>query len=736
MSDVISVLLDDGLDSPLDYELPQDLDVDMGTRVSVPLHNRTVKGTIVGFKDTTDVPGLKPIFGTLPNEAHLPPELFKLAEWLSRYYATPIRRVIRAMTPAPLRGKARPKMQTFIKRAQTVKELIKTCEKMRTKSELQSRVLDCLLAQPQGMLLSELLELANVNHSPVNTLIKKGLITSSKIPFDRLPTLDLEFFPTRAKELNPEQQKAFDAIKQSIDEKTFAPHLIHGITGSGKTEIFLQAMACAIEKNRGIIMLVPEIALTAQTIERLKSRIPAKIAILHHRLSDGERFDAWQAIRRGEISIVVGARSAIFSPVQNLGLIIVDEEQESSYKNEEMPSYHARDVAVIRAKLSNCTAVLASATPSLESYRNALNGKYRLHSLTTRATNASLPKVSIIDMRFEYEKNGGFTLFCQQLIDGIKTRFEKGEQTLLFLNRRGYHPLRICKQCNKTLKCPSCDVSLTFHKSVGSLFCHTCGYCICPPPKACPYCKETDSLQYKGAGTEQVERVLHAILPEIRTLRMDADTTRHKGSHDRLFKDFRSGKADVLIGTQMIAKGLHFPSVTLVGVLNSDGALNIPDYRASESVFQLIAQVSGRSGRAELPGEVIIQTHAPDHPTIIQASKEDYLGFYHAETEARKLFDYPPFTRLARLIFTSPSESRAVNAANEIRNSLASLLPPSLLLLPITPCGCSRIKDQFRFQFLVKGKNLIPLTESLKKTNLQIYKVSILIDIDPISVYF
>lgn len=737
MRPVASVLLDDGIDRPLDYLLPENSNASLGMRALVPLRGRSVKGTIIALKDQPEVKKALPLQELLTGEAHLPEELFKLANWMSSYYACPLRRVIRSMLPSLLRGKAGPKLQRFVKKNVSLDELTKICADIRRTSDSQARVLDCILKHPQGILLTELLEKARVSKSPVDTLTKKKLLTQTEINIDRSLLESATFFPTQPKILNDEQESALAAITKTLDQKTFSPHLIHGITGSGKTEIYLQAITHARAQNRGVILLVPEIALTAQTIERLKSRIPENIAILHHRLSDGERFDTWQNIRAGKTNIAIGARSALFSPMQNLGLIIVDEEQENSYKQtDEMPCYNARDVAIMRAKFQDATVILGSATPSLETYHNALSNKYTLHTLKTRATKALLPSVKIVDMKTEYEKNSGFTLFSQALLNGIKERIELGEQTLLFLNRRGYNPLRICKACGKTLKCPHCDITLTYHKTINTLFCHTCSHAISPPPNTCPYCNASDALQYKGAGTEQIERALHAIFPEIRTIRMDADTTRHKGSHDRLFKQFRAGKADVLIGTQMIAKGLHFPSVTLVGVLNSDSALNIPDFRASENIFQLLAQVSGRSGRGQLPGSVIIQTLSPDHPIILHASTEDYPSFYKEEMAVRKLFDYPPYSRLVRLIFTSENETLAQNTATHYHTQLANHLPASALLLPVTPCGCVKIKERFRYQFLIKGKNLKPVSAALTKINPPSRKVSILIDVDPISVYF
>jgi primosomal protein N' (replication factor Y) len=412
-------------------------------------------------------------------------------------------------------------------------------------------------------------------------------------------------------------------------------------------------------------------------------------------------------------------------------LIIVDEEHEPSYKqSEEAPCYHARDVTVVRGKLSHATVILGSATPSLESYTNALNGKYTLSRLTERPGNAFLPKVTIVDMRGKK-----FNLFSDSLLQEIEKRLKVGEQSLLFLNRRGFHTAQSCQQCGHTVQCPHCSLSLTFHKGENTLACHLCNYELTPPPRSCPECHNPESLKYKGAGTEQVERALHAIFPEIRTLRLDGDTTRHKGSHEKFFKQFRSGKADVLIGTQMVAKGLHFPSVTLVGVLNADASLQIPDFRASEHVFQLLTQVAGRSGRGALPGEVLIQTYLPDNSTIRHAAAQDYETFYREEVEARKLFQYPPFSHLIKFCFSGLSLSETQAHAEQVRSFLIRHLPAAFELLPVTPCGYAKVKDHFRFQFLVKGDHPHIVTALLPQIPKH-SKVRMTLDVDPLSTFF
>ncbi|NGX27425.1 MAG: hypothetical protein K940chlam6_01361, partial [Chlamydiae bacterium] len=630
------------------------------------------------------------------------------------------------------------KIQAFVKPIVSKNVMRKNCEELRNSHPAQANVLDLLLVSPKGVFLSEILEKTGASQSPIKTLCKKQILKMEEVRVDRSPVFAHEFFPTKPKTLSEEQQKAFDAIVATAGK--FQPHLLFGVTGSGKTEVYLQAIAHILKQGMGILYLVPEIALTAQTIERFKGRFGGEqIAVLHYRLSDGERFDAWHKIRKGEAKIVIGARSAIFSPVCNLGLIIVDEEHESSFKqSEEAPKYHARDVAVMRAKLSSCPVVLGTATPSIESYTNALHSKYQLHRLSMRADNAYLPKVTIVDMKQEFERAKGFTLFSEKLLKGIKERYAKGEQILLFLNRRGYHTTAICSACSHVEKCPHCDLTLTYHRKEATLSCHLCS-CRKPIPKSCPSCNADGPLKFKGAGTEMVERTLHALFPDIRTLRLDADTTRHKGSHERIFKQFRSGKADILIGTQMIAKGLHFPMVTLVGVLGLDGSLNIPDFRASENVFQLLTQVAGRSGRGELIGEVLIQTHLPKHNTILHAASGDFENFYAEEIETREMFGFPPFTHLVKFSFSGEKAVECEKAAKGFQSQLIASLPKDVEIHPVVPCGYAKIKGKFRFQCLIKTKRVQKILPTLQRLRSQFGKkgnIRLTIDVDPLTTFF
>ena len=736
---IAEVILDDALDKSLDYRIPDHLmgKVQTGSRVKIPVRNSQRQGTVVGLKEKSPFAKLAEIAEILSDKTHVTKELFRLAEWISFYYCTPFRKVLKTILPSSVRGKAKAKEQLLIKPNVSVNQLAALCDELRKSHPTQALALDAVLKSPKGILLSKLLETAQVSRSPIETLIKKKILLCQKIQIDRSPLVDEDYFPTKPKILNEEQRETLDKLKESLSENRFEVRLVHGVTGSGKTEVYLQAIEHALQLQKGVLFLVPEIALTSQMIERLKSRFQEKIAILHHRLSQGERFDAWHQIRDGKALIAIGARSAVFSPIQNLGLIIVDEEHEGSYKQtDEAPGYHARDVAVMRGKFANATVVLGSATPSVESYFNAKKGKYQLSVLKNRADNASLPTVTIVDMKAEFAKAKGFTLFSDPLLKAIKQRVQIGEQVILFLNRRGYHTAQMCVSCSHVLQCPQCDVNLTYHLGDNVLACHLCDYRLSPPPRVCPSCKTEGTFKFKGAGTEMVERALHAVFPEVRTLRLDADTTRHKGSHELLFKQFRSGKADVLIGTQMIAKGLHFPQVTLVGVLNADGSLQIPDFRASETVFQLLTQVAGRSGRGALAGEVIIQTHMPDHTVIDLAKAQNYEGFFEQEIAVRELFKYPPFTHLVKLTFSGKEAKSLHSSALLLREKLIRQIPANFEILPLVPCGHAKLKGDFRFQFIIKGEKLGQLLTLLQQLSRKEENFRLFIDVDPLSTFF
>jgi len=515
-----------------------------------------------------------------------------------------------------------------------------------------------LLREKKSARLQEFLKEARTTPGTLKKLEEAHLITITPEISERDPYANEVILPTQPLTLNAEQSAALSKITGAMDREpsAAASFLLHGVTGSGKTEIYLRAIAHALERGTGAIVLVPEISLTPQTVERFKARfssgnLKTLVAVLHSHLSAGERHDEWQKIRQGRARIVIGARSAIFSPIEKLGLIIVDEEHEYSYKQEESPHYNARDCAVVRAQLESAVVVLGSATPSLESYYNARIGKYTLLELPTRVDDQKMPLVRVVDMRLEARREKGTPIFSQMLRERILQRLERGEQTILFLNRRGYASSLQCPKCGFVAGCPNCSVSLTYHRHNQRLICHICGYTsaaptVCPEPN----CKNP-AIRYAGVGTERVEETLPKLFPKARIARMDSDSLKRKDDYRRILGDFRTGKIDILLGTQMIAKGLHFPNVTLVGIIYADLALHMPDFRAGERTFQLLTQVAGRAGRGEIEGEVVVQAFTPFHPAIQYARRHDFLGFYEQEIEFREQLNYPPLSRIAMLTF-------------------------------------------------------------------------------------
>lgn len=735
---IASVALDLKLDKLFDYSIPDELlgSIDVGSFVEIPVKGTIKTGTVIALKNESAFHTLKPIAGLVKAEPVLQPDLLKLALWMSDFYCTPLGDVLKCVIPSTVRNKTAAKEQLFIMRAVSREEIVEALVGIRKRAPLQAEVLDCMLKAEKGLLLTELIEKSGASRQAVAALIEKGLLAQSKMVIERSPLENAEFLPSKPKSLTDEQKRALQPIIDDLSAHSFKVHLLHGVTGSGKTEVYLQAIDHALSLGNGVIVMVPEIALTTQTIERFRSRFEGKIALIHHRLSEGERLDEWEKIRSGRAQIVIGARSAIFSPLPNLGLVIVDEEHESSYKQtDSMPAYHARDVAVMRGKFSQAVILLGSATPSLESYHNCQQGKYTLSTLTERPGNAMLPDVKLIDMKVEYEKKKGLTIFSEELLKGIEDRIKKGEQSLLFLNRRGFHTSMLCLPCGEKVKCPSCDVTLSFHKKETLLACHLCGFNR-QPPTSCPSCEAPEPLKFRGIGTEQVESALYAIFPDIRILRLDADTTKHKGSHQKLYKAFRTGKADLLIGTQMIAKGLHFPEVTLVGILNSDAALQIPDFRASETAFQLMTQVAGRAGRGVQKGEVLIQTCMPDNQVIQQASMQDVPSFIKEELEIRKLFSYPPFAHMIKVRFSGLDLAAVRDAAENMRLALER---EGAQVSPVSPCGHAKVKEQYRMHCFLKGEKISPMLHILKKVQAKFKiprSVKLFIDVNPLSTFF
>ncbi|HGE6770685.1 TPA: primosomal protein N' [Enterococcus faecium] len=584
----------------------------------------------------------------------------------------------------------------------TEKQIEEEWAKLRQNAKKQKELLLCLSE------LSQEEPIAYFKNKGISTAVlnqgkEKGWLEFIESERYRDPYKDRVFDQTTALELNAEQKNAVEQIITAGQQQKDQVFLLEGITGSGKTEVYLQAIADVLSENKTAIMLVPEIALTPQMVERFKGRFGESVAVLHSGLSQGEKYDEWRKIEREEAQVVVGARSAIFAPLKNIGLIIIDEEHESSYKQDETPRYHARDLAIWRSKYHHCPIVLGSATPSLESRARAQKGVYQLLQLNHRAKAAAqLPAIEIVDMREEFQNHRTST-FSANLQEKIQNRLDKKEQTVLLLNRRGYSSFVMCRDCGFVLPCPNCDTSLTLHMDTRSMRCHYCGHEE-PIPNRCPNCGG-NKIRYYGTGTQKVEEELRELYPQARILRMDVDTTRRKGAHEQILQKFGAKEADILLGTQMIAKGLDFPEVTLVGVLNADTSLNLPDFRSSEHTFQLLTQVSGRAGRAEKAGEVVIQTFNPQHYAIELAKKQNYEQFYQQEMHVRHRGGYPPYYFTVKITASHPEEQVAAKKIFQIANQLKEVLSPQSLLLGPTPSMILRVKNRYYYQLIIKYKH-------------------------------
>lgn len=610
-----------------------------------------------------------------------------------------------------VKEKVKKKQRRFVRPLVSLAELTEAADQFPVKAEKQKQVLRYFVDHFEAIEMRQLVSELKTTSATVKALVEKKLLIEYEMEVYRDPFEHRTFKRTKPLPLTDSQQNAIGPILNAIEAIRHEVFLLYGVTGSGKTEIYLQSIQEVIERGQEAIVLVPEISLTPQMVNRFKGRFGDLVAVLHSGLSAGEKYDEWRKIQRKEVKVVVGARSAIFAPFENLGIIIIDEEHETSYKQEEMPRYHARDVAVERAKTYNCPVVLGSATPSLESFARAQKKVYHLLSLPNRMNNQTLPSVEIIDMREEL-RNGNRSMFSRKLFEMLKDRIEKGQQTVLFLNKRGHSSFVMCRDCGYVMNCPNCDISLTYHKVNEQMKCHYCGY-ESYVPKQCPECS-SDYIRYFGTGTQKVEDELGKILPEARVIRMDVDTTGRKGSHERLLTDFQNGKADILLGTQMIAKGLDFPNITLVGVLSADTMLHLPDFRASEKTFQLLTQVSGRAGRHQLPGEVIIQTYTPEHYSVELAGTQDYDLFYQREMMIRKTHHYPPFYYLSLITVSHEHLMTVVSATEKIVNYVRSQVTKDAVILGPAASPIPRINNRYRYQCLIKYKREPNLTKILK----------------------
>jgi primosomal protein N' (replication factor Y) (superfamily II helicase) len=785
------------IDRPFDYLIPEQWigRIKPGMRVVVPFGPRKIQGFVVELKEEAEVSKLKAIHEPMDLIPVLNRELLELGHWMTDKTLCFKISAFQSMLPAAMKAKYEKifvlrndltflplDLQPYFERngrlywktaeaenlltllqkqvdnrnlevvynvkakgkKKTVRKYYLAFDKAKIEEIKESlgnavkqrEVLEYFASLEAGARLAskDIVESIGVSSSTLKTLVEKGLIIEKQEEIYRDPYENRNFAQTKPFQLTSLQEQAIKPILHNVEENSFKTFLLYGVTGSGKTEIYLQSIQRVLEKGKEAIVLVPEISLTPQMVNRFKGRFGNEVAVMHSGLSIGEKYDEWRKIQRKEVKVVVGARSAIFAPFENIGIIIIDEEHETSYKQEENPRYHARDVAIYRGQYHQCPVILGSATPSLESFARSQKGVYQLLTINKRMNAGEMPPVTIVDMREELRK-GNRSMFSVDLFEKIQDRMGKKEQTVLFLNRRGHSSFVMCRDCGFVLQCPHCDISLTYHRFSNGMKCHYCGY-EDVVPKTCPEC-ESEHIRYFGTGTQKVEEELTKLLPEARIIRMDVDTTSRKGSHEKLLKAFGDGKADILLGTQMIAKGLDFPNITLVGVLSADTMLHLPDFRAAEKTFQLLTQVSGRAGRHKLPGEVVIQTYTPEHYSVELAADQDYDRFYEREMMMRKMGSYPPFYYITLITVSHEDLLKLVNIAEKMTDFIKARLSPQTITLGPVASPIPRIKNRYRYQCLVKYKRE-PNLEATLKTLLEQYEkqytsegLSISIDVNP-----
>lgn len=752
------------INQTFDYLVPEKFReiLQPGMRVIVPFGPRKVMGFVIDFSDASNHDKLKEIQNILDLTPVLTRELLELGGWIAEktisFYITALQsmlpqvlkaqykkelvRLSESTLPAGMdqlfagrhsipyeifenspisyyqlqkairegdieieylvKSKITKKYVTMLKPAKPGHLLEEALLDLPKQAKKQKIILSHFIDHPQPVEKQKFKREIDVTEGTVKTLVDKKLLETEKVEVYRNPYDDKMITRTEPLALTEEQKTAIKPINASIANHEHEVFLLHGVTGSGKTEIYLQSIQNVIKKGAEAIVLVPEISLTPQMVNRFKARFGSKVAVMHSGLSTGEKYDEWRRIHNREVQVVVGARSAIFAPFENLGIIIIDEEHETTYKQEDQPRYHARDVAIKRGEYHQCPVVLGSATPTLESYARAKKGVYHLAALTKRTNEKDMPPVEIVDMRKELHA-GNRSMFSRRLTEKMKNCIQKGEQIVLLLNRRGYSTFVMCRECGFVSDCPHCDIALTYHKNASRLKCHYCSYEE-NLPHVCPEC-ESDLIRYFGTGTQRVEEALAQLIPEARVLRMDVDTTRRKGAHEKILNRFSNKEADILLGTQMIAKGLDFDNVTLAGVLTADSMLNLPDFRASEKTFQLLTQISGRAGRHELTGEVIVQTYTPEHYSVELASQYNFKKFFNQEMAVRKTFQYPPYVFLALITVSHENRIKAEQVTRKAVQLLLENVKRDTVVLGPSPSPIPRMKDRYRFQCMVKYRN-------------------------------
>jgi len=711
----VRVLPDQAAGKLLDYAVPEAMRpmVSIGSRVRVPVRTRLLTATVVGLLEESDVRGIREVSELLNERPMIRPAMLDLAGWMANYYCCPLETAVRSVLPVAVRdGKVTDRRLNVASLAKPVPD--EELAALAKRAPRQSDALKALIAAGKPTPVTVLAEQAGVAEGVFRALEKRGWIQIESVIVARDPYAE-KFVAGAELVLNDEQAAALAVVCTAMDAPQ-KPVLLFGVTGSGKTEIYLRAIRKAVDEGRTALVLVPEIALTPQTVERFKSRfsdMQGKIAVLHSHLSDGERHDEWYKIHSGDARIVIGARSSIFAPLENLAIIIVDEEHESSYKQDEAPRYNARDMAVLRGDREKAAVLLGSATPSLESWHNATTGKYQLVRLDQRVDDKKMPIVRVLDLRQQARRSPEGGILSLPLRDAIEGRIAKGEQSILFLNRRGFSTSMLCEACGFVSVCPDCSVSLTFHRAAARLVCHVCGHTE-RAPKACPKCSDP-GIRHAGVGTQKVEDALVRAFPKARIARMDADSMTRKDAYRETLGAFKEGRIDILVGTQMIAKGLHFPNVTLVGIVNADLGLHLPDFRAGERTFQLLTQVSGRAGRGEMEGEVLVQTFTPFSPSIQFARHHDYEGFMDQEMEFRRNFMFPPFGRMVLITVRGTLRERAEFSAQTIERKLKAANVAEVKVGEAVPAPLEKAKTYFRFQVTLRGPSSMVMARLVRR---------------------
>jgi primosomal protein N' (replication factor Y) len=793
------VVVDTGATSPIDsltYEIPDDLagQVEIGACVLVPLTSRRVIGYVIGFEDSSPVKDTRPIIAILDGPVRLNAGMIGLAEWISDRYLAPLPRVIMGMLPGVMQGKLKCEVESLevesdltpaefgllnqieangcadvgslVGDKPTIQRLLRQLEKkgairrkwkliqpggkprilkgvrlvpdapvdlIESLPEKQSEAYSLIAELGRDIAIAELIRRYGLSRASITSLINKGVAEDIEMVFRRDPAFAR--IDERRVNLTADQRNAVDVITNCIQAGKYTGHLLFGVTASGKTEVYLGSIERALELGKTCLVLLPEIALTTQVMNIFKSRLGSQVAVLHSALSAGERCDEWARISEGEARVVLGARSAVFAPLANLGLIIVDEEHEASYKQDSSPRYNGRDVAIKRAQDANAALVLGSATPSIEAYHAAQNGEYVMLTMASRVENRPMPTVEIANLKDEFAK-GKATIFTERLEQGIRERLDRGEQVILLQNRRAYSTFLMCRECGYVARCPHCAVSLKLHAAARKLSCHHCGYEE-SAPDVCPKCKGLKIRKF-GIGTEKVEEAARQSFENARVLRMDRDTTSRKGAHGEILSTFRAGEADILVGTQMIAKGLDFPNVTLVGIISADTSLNMPDFRATERTYQLVSQVAGRAGRGKTPGEVIIQTFDPDNYAIKCAVDHDYVSFFELELQGRRELNYPPFSTLINLTSQDSDNNAAKSALDELNGTIATLpysLRKSVTIDGPIPAVLSKLKGQYRWHTVMRSAErgaAAGLLRAAFEANPAVRR-KLVVDVDPVS---